>query len=114
MKHPPPALEHYCRLVADAPLSVTALPDQAAIMRELVEDALRMNASALARHEVQAVREFTVVPDITVDKHKVLQILVNLIRNAKFADGHEEPHPIVKTSDPDRISNLVNWILSLK
>ena len=41
MKHPPPALEHYCRLVADAPLSVTALPDQAAIMRELVEDALR-------------------------------------------------------------------------
>ena len=41
MKHPPPALEHYCRLVADAPLSVTALPDEEAIMRELVEDALR-------------------------------------------------------------------------
>ena len=41
MKHPPPALKHYCRLVADAPLSVTALPDYAAIMRELVEDALR-------------------------------------------------------------------------
>ena len=41
MKHPPPALEHYCRLVADAPLSVTALPDHAAIWRELVEDALR-------------------------------------------------------------------------
>jgi 16S rRNA (guanine527-N7)-methyltransferase len=41
VKHPPPALEHYCRLVADAPLSVTALPDYAAIMRELVEDALR-------------------------------------------------------------------------
>ncbi len=41
MKRPPPALEHYCRLVADAPLSVTALPDQAAIMRELVQDALR-------------------------------------------------------------------------
>ena len=41
MKHPPPALEHYCRLVADAPLSVTALRDQAAIRRELVQDALR-------------------------------------------------------------------------
>ena len=41
MKHPPPALEHYCRLVADAPLSVTALPDHAAIWRELVADALR-------------------------------------------------------------------------
>jgi len=41
VKHPPPALEHYCRLVADAPLSVTALPDHAAIWRELVADALR-------------------------------------------------------------------------
>ena len=35
-------------------------------------------------------------------------------RKAKFADGHEEDHPIVKTADPDRINNLVNWILSLK
>lgn len=35
-------------------------------------------------------------------------------RKAKFSDGHEESHPIVKTSDPDRINNLVDWILSLK
>jgi cytochrome c len=35
-------------------------------------------------------------------------------RKAKFADGHEEDHPIVKTADPDRINNLVNWILSLR
>jgi len=35
-------------------------------------------------------------------------------RKAKFADGHEESHPIVKTHDPDRINNLVDWILSLK
>src|SRR5206468_3937091 len=34
---------------------------------------------------VQAVREFKDVPDVTVDKQKVLQILVNLIRNAKHA-----------------------------
>jgi cytochrome c len=35
-------------------------------------------------------------------------------RKARFDDGHEESHPIVKTSDPDRIANLVNWILSLR
>ena len=35
-------------------------------------------------------------------------------RKARFDDGHEEDHPIVKTRDPDRINNLVNWILSLK
>ncbi len=35
---------------------------------------------------------------------------------AKFPDGHEEEHKIVKTSPPkdmDQIKNLVQWILSL-
>lgn len=53
---------------------------------ELVEDALRMNGGALARHEVQLIRDYPVhLPPITVDKHKVLQVLVNLIRNARHA-----------------------------
>jgi signal transduction histidine kinase len=52
---------------------------------ELVEDALRMNASGLDRHDIEAISEFEAVPPITVEKHKVLQILVNLIRNAKRA-----------------------------
>jgi signal transduction histidine kinase len=54
-------------------------------IRELVEDGLRMNAGALARHRVEVIREFGDVPQINVDKHRVLQILVNLIRNAKYA-----------------------------
>ena len=52
---------------------------------DLVEDSLRMNAGAFARHGVTLKREFSNVPPITVDKHKVLQILVNLVRNAKYA-----------------------------
>lgn len=51
----------------------------------LVEDGLRMNAGALARHRIALHREIGEVSPITVDKHKVLQILVNLIRNAKHA-----------------------------
>ncbi|MBI3418232.1 MAG: PAS domain S-box protein [Verrucomicrobia bacterium] len=60
---------------------------------ELLEDTLRMNASSLMRHDIQVVREFAEVPPLTVDKHKVLQILVNLVRNAKQAcdeSGREE------------------------
>lgn len=58
----------------------------------LVEDALRMNVGALARHKVRVVREYEEVPMISVEKHKVLQILINLIRNAKYAlDEHSEP-----------------------
>src|SRR6266446_630504 len=52
---------------------------------ELVEDALCMNDGAMAWHEVEAIREFEEVPPITVDRHKVFQILVNLLRNAKYA-----------------------------
>lgn len=52
---------------------------------DLVEDSLRLNAGAFARHGVTLRRDFGAVPPITVDKHKVLQILVNLVRNAKYA-----------------------------
>lgn len=32
---------------------------------------------------------------------------------AKFPDGHEEEHPIIKTKDVGQIKNLLAWILSL-
>jgi PAS domain S-box-containing protein len=54
-------------------------------IRTLIEDSLRMNEGAFSRHGVSVMRDFEEVPLITVDKHKVLQILVNLIRNAKYA-----------------------------
>jgi two-component system, NtrC family, sensor kinase len=52
---------------------------------DLIEDTLRMNAASLARHDLKVVREFSDVPSIQTDKHKVLQILVNLVKNAKNA-----------------------------
>src|SRR3984957_4543411 len=54
-------------------------------IRTLVEDSLRMHEGAFSRHGVTLVRDFQDVPLITLDKHKVLQILVNVIRNAKYA-----------------------------
>lgn len=52
---------------------------------DLVEDSLRLSAGAFSRHGIELRREFDPTPPITVDKHKVLQILVNLIRNATNA-----------------------------
>jgi signal transduction histidine kinase len=51
----------------------------------LMEDAVRMNAGALVRHDVAVIREFQAVPAVLAEKAKVLQILINLIRNAKYA-----------------------------
>jgi signal transduction histidine kinase len=52
---------------------------------DLIEDAVRMNAGSLARHDVEVVREYHARPVITLEKSKALQILVNLVRNAKYA-----------------------------
>jgi signal transduction histidine kinase len=51
----------------------------------LVDDALRINAAALTRHQVKEVRQLRYLPPVMTDKHKVLMILVNLVSNAKYA-----------------------------
>jgi signal transduction histidine kinase len=51
----------------------------------LIEDALRMNNSALDRHRVTVVKHFSEVPVLLLDKHRLLLILINLISNAKNA-----------------------------
>ncbi len=63
---------------------------------ELVEDSLRLHDGALARHGVRLERDYQSVPAIVVDKHKVLQILVNLIRNAQYAcDASARAHKLM-------------------
>ena len=52
---------------------------------ELVEEALRISEASLSRHGIGVQRDFRPVPLVRVTRHKVLQILVNLIRNAKHA-----------------------------
>jgi PAS domain S-box-containing protein len=84
---------------------------------DLIEDALRMNAGALARHEVQVIREYDPhLSDVTTEKHKVLQILVNLMRNAKYAcdeSGRKDKRLTVRLSNGDdrvRISVIDNGV----
>jgi PAS domain S-box-containing protein len=74
---------------------------------DLIEDSLTMNASALARNDIQVIREFVEMPPITVEKNKVLQILVNLLSNAKHAcdtPGQREKRVTLRvTNGNDRV-----------
>jgi signal transduction histidine kinase len=54
-------------------------------LQGLVDDCLRISAAADVAARVSVRREFENVPLIVVDKHKVLQILVNLLRNARHS-----------------------------
>jgi signal transduction histidine kinase len=62
-------------------------------LADLMEDALRINQGARSSHNVRIVREYEPqLPDISIDKHRLLQVLVNLIRNAIHACTESE-HP---------------------
>ena len=66
---------------------------------DIMEDALRVNLISFDRHNVQVQREFQEIGLVNLDKHKVLQILINLISNAKNACKQQslnERHIVVR------------------
>ncbi len=65
---------------ADAPRVVEILD-----VGDLASDALRMCSAALARHNVLIVNNVKQLPGLPLDSNRMLQILVNLIGNAKQA-----------------------------
>ncbi len=54
-------------------------------LSSVFEDAIRINMMSLERHRIEIVRRFGKCSPLTADRHKVLQILVNLMSNAKQA-----------------------------
>ncbi len=59
---------------------------------ELVEDAFKIHGGAYVRHGITVEKNYEQVPTLSVDKHAVLQILVNLLHNAKYAcDASNRP-----------------------
>lgn len=54
-------------------------------LQSIVEDALNLSANSLARHKIEVARKYEKAPRVLTDRHKVLQILINLINNAKHA-----------------------------
>lgn len=58
---------------------------EAAVVEDLMEQALLMGMPEPEKYGIRVVREYAQVPDIMTDRHHVLQILVNVITNAKNA-----------------------------
>lgn len=62
--------------------------------REVVEDALRLSGEAFADHDIEVRKECETAVTAIIDRHKVLEILLNLLENAKWAclagDRHDK------------------------
>jgi signal transduction histidine kinase len=54
-------------------------------VNELIDDAISMHTDSLSNHRVAVVKEFAKLPAMQLDRHRVLQIMINLISNAKNA-----------------------------
>ena len=67
---------------------------------EIVADAVQLQSDSLASHGIETVFEFADLPPISVEKQKLLQIVVNVISNARNA--------LIEIEKPDkRITILV-------
>lgn len=65
---------------------------------ELIDQALNMEDSSLSRHDVDVVKQIEATPPIFVVKNKLLQVLVNLIRNSKQAMLEASPKKLYITA----------------
>ena len=78
---------------------------EAVSVSDMIEDALRINAGSLALHDIETIRDHQAPLVVTTDKQKVIQILVNLVRNANDAcgeSGRPNKQITVRTTKDDR------------
>ncbi|QDU55257.1 ATP-binding protein [Aeoliella mucimassa] len=67
-------------------------------INELLEDVIKLNASSFDRHQIQIVRDFGELSELLVDKQRLLQIVINLVKNAKES--------LLEQSDNERVLRL--------
>lgn len=65
---------------------------------KLVEDAVRMVQANMHRDQIKILRDIQPVPEVLAVKHKILEILVNLLRNAA--------HAIIEHNGPERTISI--------
>jgi signal transduction histidine kinase len=69
---------------------------------QLMENALTMQGGSLERHGIAVERRFEKIESVPLDTHRILQILINLISNAKHAvkafDGAKKVTLVVATT----------------
>ena len=88
-------VDHIKKIVATQQdyAKVSALIEPVSIAT-LIDDALRMVGASFDRHRIEVIRKIDDVPEVAAAKHQVLEILVNLLRNAKQA--------VVEHNGPER------------
>lgn len=101
-------LRHIQQLVLGQQLAAGGEAHEPHAAKALLEDALRMNAASLSQDGIIIVRRYEPAPAVLAQRGKVLQILLNLIRNAHQAVNESGRRPkqltlAVSAAGPDEV-----------
>ena len=113
MKTPPSACAALCALVL-----ALVVPAASAAVDADAAQRLARQSNCFKCHAVDKKKEGPAYHDVAAkykgkpEAHNRLFEHITSGEKAKFDDGHEEEHAIVKTKDKAQIDNLVDWILS--
>lgn len=76
-------------------------------IESLFEDAINLHTESLTRHGIKVERQYAEIPPVLVDKQRVMQIIINLLKNAKEAmHGQKDGAKVLKlvtAVDGDRL-----------
>ena len=80
-------------IVAQEDVARTSSTHEPVLLKDLVETALKINAPGFDKSHISITRDYVDLPQVITDKRQILQIVVNLIRNAKDAIHRQEQGP---------------------
>lgn len=80
-------------IAAQQDITRTSSIHEPLLLKDLVETALKIHASELDKQGISLTRDYADLPQVIIDKYQALQILTNLIRNAKDAIRQQGPGP---------------------
>jgi len=61
----------------------------------IMDDAISINLASMGEHGIEIIRVYDEDPEISVDKHKLMQVLVNLVSNAGHALASKEEDKVI-------------------
>ena len=80
-------------IAAQEDLTRTSGIHEPVLLQDLVEKALKLHSPGFEKDHISIFREYVDLPQVLIDKQQVLQILANLIRNAKNAIRQHDQAP---------------------
>ena len=84
-------IEHVNAVVAaQQEHAMTAGVEDVVSVCEVMDSALQITQESMRSHQIEVVRDYHSHPEILLDKQKLIQVLVNLLRNAKDAINEAE------------------------